>query len=147
MTTADLPAVNASLNTLSTIFISLGWIMIRRDRKVPHICCMVAALVTSAVFLACYLTYHYYHGSTRFTATGIIRPIYFFILVTHIILAIVALPMVVCTVVPALRARYEKHRAIARWTMPVWLYVSVTGVVVYLMLYRWFPSAAPLSAL
>jgi len=100
---------------------------------------MVSALAASTVFLIGYLIYHFNVPATRFEATGVVRSIYFFILATHIILAFFVLPMVIMTVVPALRRRFDRHRRIGRWTMPVWLYVSVTGVVVYLMLYRWFP--------
>jgi putative membrane protein len=139
MTLYDLPGLNASLNAASTVFIALGWWFIRRDRKPAHIVCMVGALLTSTVFLACYLTYHLQVTSVKFTEPGIIRPIYFFILITHIILAAATLPLVVMTVIPALRARFDKHRRMGRITMPVWLYVSVTGVLVYFMLYQWFP--------
>jgi putative membrane protein len=142
MTIHDLPAINAALNGLSTVFISTGWYFIRRDRKQAHIAMMIAALITSGLFLACYLYYHFnVHYVTRFTATGLIRPIYFFILITHVLLAFLILPMVILTLVPALRARWDKHRRIGRWTMPLWLYVSVTGVLVYLILYIWFPPA------
>lgn len=139
MSVADLPAVNATLNSISTCLILLGWWMIRRERKFGHIVCMSLALVTSAVFLSCYLVYHYFVGSVRFTEQGWIRPIYFTILLSHLILAIVNLPMIVATVVPAFRAQFEKHRRLARWTLPIWLYVSVTGVLVYFMIYQWFP--------
>lgn len=136
----DLPAVNASLNGLSAVFISTGWILIKTQRTRAHIVAMSCALVTSTLFLACYLTYHFnVRAVTHFTAQGLIRPMYFALLLSHTILAVVALPLVILTVVPALRARYDKHRRLAVWTMPVWLYVSVTGVLVYMMLYQWFP--------
>lgn len=135
----DLPVVNASLNALSTVFIALGWIFIRRDLKKQHIVCMVAALITSTAFLVCYLWYHYHAGSVRFTTQGMVRSIYLTILITHTVLAGFVPVLVTLTVIPALRARFDKHRRIGRWTMPVWLYVSITGVIVYLMLYQWYP--------
>ena len=140
MNVHDLPAVNATLNGLSTIFISAGWMFIRSDRKQQHIISMCAALVTSTLFLACYLTYHLtVKAITIFPPLGWIRIFYLVLLTSHVILAFLTVPLVILTVVPALQARYDKHRRIARWTMPVWLYVSVTGVVVYMMLYQWFP--------
>jgi uncharacterized membrane protein YozB (DUF420 family) len=142
MTLSDLPAVNASMNALSTSFIVAGLIFIKAERKKAHIVAMSLALITSTVFLAGYLVYHFNVPVTRFTHTGWPRTIYFLILFTHIPLAAVALPLVFMTVIPALRARWESHRKYARWTMPIWLYVSVTGVLVYLMLYVWYPPAA-----
>jgi putative membrane protein len=143
MTAHDLPPINASLNGLSGIFILLGWWYIKRQAIQPHIACMACALVSSALFLACYLTYHYARGGvvTRFTAEGPIRAVYLSILISHTSLAVVTVPLVIATVVPALRARYDKHRRLAAWALPIWLYVSVTGVIVYFMLYHWFPSA------
>ena len=139
MSISDLPALNASLNSLSTIFIAAGWYLIRRGYWRQHIACMIAALISSTAFLAGYLVYHAYAGSTRFTAGGIIRPIYFTILLTHVLLAFTILPLVILTLVPVFRRRWDKHRRLGRWTMPIWLYVSVTGVLVYFMLYHWFP--------
>ena len=139
---SDLPALNATLNSISTIFIAAGWYLIRRGHWRQHIACMIAAITTSAAFLVSYLIYHAHAGSVRFTGQGIVRPIYFTILITHILLAFIILPLVIATVVPALRRRWGSHTRVGRWTMPVWLYVSVTGVLVYLMLYRWFPSSA-----
>ena len=136
----DFPAVNATLNAASTVLIASGWLFIRRERKLPHIACMASAVLTSTAFLACYFTYHFNVGSVKFTAGGTAKWIYYFILLTHVILAIVIVPMVILTVVPALRQRFDRHRRMGRWTMPLWLYVSVTGVIVYFMLYRWFPS-------
>ena len=142
----DLPSTNATLNATCTVLLIAGWICIKRDLKKAHIGCMVTALLVSVAFLACYLTYHTmlqrYAGnaSIRFTHQGGIRPVYFAILLTHVILAAVNLPMIILTVIPALRRRFDKHKRIARWTLPVWLYVSITGVLVYLMLYQWFPS-------
>jgi putative membrane protein len=142
----DLPPVNATLNGLSTCLIAAGWSAIRRDRKRVHIACMVTALVCSTVFLSCYLTYHFGllssvgEGSVKFTADGWVRPVYYIILVTHLILAFTILPLVIITVIPALRARFDRHRKLGRFTMPIWLYVSITGVIVYFMLYQWYPS-------
>jgi putative membrane protein len=141
MTINDLPSLNASLNALSTAFIIAGLIAIKRERKKAHITAMVCALVTSTAFLASYLTYHWAKEGvvTRFTEPGWPKALYFFILFTHIPLAALILPLVFLTVIPALRARYDKHRRWAKITAPLWLYVSVTGVLVYLMLYVWFP--------
>jgi len=141
MSIADLPAVNASLNSICTILLFAGWWFIKHERKAQHIACMVSALIVSAAFLTCYLVYHYHVGSVKFTAQGIVRPIYYFILITHVFLAAVILPLIVLTIVPALRARFDRHRKWAKITLPLWLYVSITGVIVYLMLYIWFPSA------
>ena len=136
----DLPTLNACFNGLSTLFLLLGWWMIRRDQTRAHIFAMIGALVSSTLFLAGYLTNHYLrHGVvTKFTAQGWIRPVYFTILISHTILAVVIVPMVVMTVLPALKSRFDRHQRIARWTLPVWLYVSVTGVLVYFMLYHWY---------
>jgi uncharacterized membrane protein YozB (DUF420 family) len=141
MSVADLPAVNASLNSICTILLFAGWWFIKHERKAQHVACMVSALIVSAAFLTCYLVYHYHVGSVKFTAQGIVRPIYYFILITHVFLAAVILPLIVLTIVPALRARFDRHRKWAKITLPLWLYVSITGVIVYLMLYIWFPSA------
>jgi len=141
MSIADLPAVNASLNSICTILLFSGWWFIKHERKAQHIACMVSALIVSAAFLTCYLVYHYHVGSVKFTAQGIVRPIYYFILITHVFLAAVILPLIILTIVPALRARFDRHRKWAKITLPLWLYVSITGVIVYLMLYIWFPSA------
>jgi uncharacterized membrane protein YozB (DUF420 family) len=139
MTAHDLPPVNATLNALSTLFIVTGLVSIKSDRKQAHIASMVAALVTSTLFLTCYLIYHFSEPLHRFTYPGWPKAVYFLILFTHLPLAMVVLPMIIVTVVPALRARWDKHRRLAAWTWPIWLYVSVTGVLVYLMLYVWFP--------
>lgn len=142
MSVADLPAVNATLNSVCTVLLFAGWWFIKHERKTQHIACMVSALVVSAAFLTCYLVYHYHVGSVKFTYQhAFIRPLYFFILITHVILAAAIVPLVVMTVIPALRARFDCHRKWARITLPLWLYVSITGVIVYLMLYVWFPSA------
>lgn len=143
MTVSDLPLVNASLNGLSTVFIVAGLAMIKGERKQAHALMMVCALITSTLFLVSYLTYHLAGtGMTRFTHPGWPKALYFLILFTHIPLAVAILPLVSLTVIPALQARYDQHRKWAKITAPLWLYVSVTGVLVYLMLYVWFPPAA-----
>jgi putative membrane protein len=141
VTVSDLPLLNASLNGLSTIFILAGWWFIRHERKRAHIACMLTALCTSTAFLTSYLTYHWLKAGhvTEFTHPGWAKVIYLTILWTHIPLAGLTVVLVIVTVIPALRARYDRHKRIGRWTMPVWLYVSVTGVLVYMMLYQWFP--------
>jgi len=140
MTIHDLPAVNASLNGLSTVFILTGLVAIKSDHKQLHIVSMASALVTSTLFLICYLTYHFTAKITLFQYDGWPRALYYAILFPHVLLAFVTLPLVLLTVIPALRARYDRHRKMAKWTWPVWLYVSVTGVLVYMMLYVWFPA-------
>jgi putative membrane protein len=138
----DLPALNATLNGISALFIILGWIFIKRSRTKAHILMMSCAVLTSSAFLTAYLIYHLNSKIvTKFTAPGLVRSFYFTLLITHIILAFATVPLVLATLVPALRARYDQHRRIAKWTLPVWLYVSITGVLVYLMLYQWFPPA------
>ena len=132
----DLPEVNATLNTISALLLVTGYIFIRRGQSQEHRLCMLAAFVTSALFLASYVVYHLNVGSVAFTGQGTIRMVYFTILISHIILAIVILPMAILTLLRALRGQLESHRRIAKWTLPLWLYVSVTGVVVYLMLYQ-----------
>ena len=139
MTVSDLPAINASLNALSTVFIVTGLILIKAERKRAHMIAMICALLTSTLFLACYVTYHIQHPVTHFTHPGWPKALYFFILVTHVPLAAAILPLVILTVIPAFRARFDQHRKWAKITAPLWLYVSVTGVLVYLMLYVWFP--------
>jgi uncharacterized membrane protein YozB (DUF420 family) len=136
VTVHDLPAVNATLNALSGVLLVIGYVLIRARRIEQHRLCMIAAFVTSSVFLACYLTYHAQVGSVRFTREGIVRPIYFTILITHVTLAAAVLPLALVTLSRALKSRFAKHRAIARWTLPIWLYVSVTGVLVYVLLYQ-----------
>ncbi len=135
-----LPHLNALLNSASAVFLLAGWTFIRRLRIRAHRNCQISAVCTSTLFLASYLTYHYYHGTTRFAGQGIARPIYFTILISHTILAIVIVPLVLITLYRAIRGDFERHRKIARWTLPIWLYVSVTGVIVYLMLYQIYPS-------
>jgi putative membrane protein len=135
-----LPHLNAFLNSTSALFLIAGYRFIRAGFIRAHRNCQLAALVTSTCFLVSYLTYHYYHGETPFPGQGIVRPFYFAILITHVILAIVIVPLVLTTVYRAARGDFVRHRRIARWTLPLWLYVSVTGVIVYLMLYRIYPS-------
>lgn len=135
-----LPFVNATLNGISAVLIVIGVTLIRLRRRAAHKRVMLTAVATSTLFLICYLWYHAHVGHVRFQAHGWPRPLYFFILTTHTVLAIVVVPLVLVTVVRGLRGRYGRHRAIARWTYPVWLYVSVTGVVVYLMLYHLFAA-------
>lgn len=135
-----LPHLNALLNSTSAILLVSGFLMIRRHRVKAHRNCQISAVITSTLFLASYLTYHYYHGTTRFGGQGIVRPIYFTILISHTILAIVIVPLVLLTLYRAARADFAGHRRIARWTLPIWLYVSVTGVLVYLLLYQIYPA-------
>jgi uncharacterized membrane protein YozB (DUF420 family) len=146
MTILDLPAVNASLNGLSAMFLTAGYIFIRQKNKIAHRNCMVAAFVTSIVFLICYLTYHtwlgvvLHRGPTRFLEPQWFRPYYLVILLTHTVLAVVIVPMILMTLNRARRQDFESHKRIARWTWPLWMYVSVTGVVVYWLLYIKFPQ-------
>ncbi len=134
-----IPTVDALLNTTSATLLSLGYYFIRRRNIAAHKTCMIGATSTSILFLVCYLTYHYFHGTTRFTGQGSIRTVYLTILGTHTILAAVIVPMVIMTITRALRSRFDRHKKIARWTLPLWFYVSVTGVVVYWMLYHYHP--------
>jgi uncharacterized membrane protein YozB (DUF420 family) len=135
---AIFPAINATLNGASTILLLIGRWLISRRRIAQHRLVMLTALVTSTLFLISYVYYHVHVGSVRFQGTGWARPVYFTVLISHVLLAIVIVPMVIVTLTRALRERFDKHRAIARWTYPLWLYVSVTGVLVYFMLYHWF---------
>lgn len=136
MTVHDLPAVNATLNAISGVLLLAGYVLIRNHRIAQHRLCMLAAFVTSSVFLACYLVYHAEVGSVRFTREGFVRPLYYSILVTHVLLAATVPPLSIVTLTRGLRGRIVQHRAIARWTFPIWLYVSVTGVLVYVLLYQ-----------
>src|SRR5688572_29881514 len=135
-----LPHLNALLNSTSALFLIAGYGFIRAGRIQAHRTCQVTAVITSTLFLISYLTYHYYHGDTPFPGQGIVRPFYFAILITHVILAIVIVPLVLITLYRAVRLDFMRHRRIARWTLPLWLYVSVTGVIVYLMLYHFYPT-------
>jgi uncharacterized membrane protein YozB (DUF420 family) len=133
----QLPHLNAVLNSLSAAFLVAGFIFIRRGRVAAHRAMMTCALLSSTLFLISYLTYHFaFQGLTRFTGQGLVRHLYLLILFTHTVLAAVILPFVLVTVTRALRGDFQRHRRVARWTFPMWLYVSVTGVIVYLMLYR-----------
>ena len=136
MTVTDLPALNATLNATCAVLLVIGWALIRRGRIRPHRAVMIAAVSTSALFLVSYLIYHAHVGSVRFTRTGAIRTVYFTVLLTHTVLAAAIVPMVLVTLSRGLSGRYDPHRRIARWTMPIWLYVSITGVIVYVMLYQ-----------
>jgi uncharacterized membrane protein YozB (DUF420 family) len=139
---ADLPAVNAALNATSALLLVSGYSFIRRRRVSAHKICMGAALATSTLFLLSYLTYHYHIGSMPFRGQGWIRPLYFTLLISHTSLAAVIVPLAIITFYRAWKAQLTRHVRIARWTLPIWLYVSITGVVIYWMLYRLFP---PLS--
>jgi putative membrane protein len=141
MTLHDLPAVNATLNGLSAIFLTAGYIFIRNKNMTAHRNCMISAFVTSTLFLVCYLTYHIcVHTLTRFVNPPWFRPIYLTLLVSHTTLAVVIVPLVLMTLSRGLKAQFARHKSIARWTWPMWMYVSVTGVVVYAILYVIFPQ-------
>jgi putative membrane protein len=138
MTISDLPAINASFNLVSTLFIASGWYFIRHGAWRRHMVCMITAVVSSTFFLVGYISYHVHVGEK---SSGWIAAIYFPVLASHVLLAFVTLPLVILTLIPVFRRRWDRHRRIARWTIPIWLYVSVTGVFVYLMLYKWFPPS------
>ena len=143
---ASLPALNAILNGTSAVLLAVGFVAIRRRHVRLHRACMVAAFTTSVVFLASYVTYHLHAGATRFAGTGWIRPVYFGILATHTLLAALIPPLAIVTLTFALRARFVRHARLARWTLPTWFYVSVTGVVIYVLLYQVYPATAPRPA-
>lgn len=136
MQIADLPALNAVLNGTAALFLVAGYLLIRRDRIELHKRCMLAALATSALFLTSYVVYHANAGSRPFPGQGLGRTVYFAILITHVVLAAAILPLALTTAKRGLAARYDRHVRIARWTLPMWIYVSITGVVIYLMLYQ-----------
>ena len=136
MSIQDLPALNATLNAIAAILLVIGYVLIRRGRIRQHRMVMLAAFTMSALFLVSYLVYHANAGSRPFTGQGPLRLLYFVILISHVILAAAILPLALITLSHGLRARFERHVPIARWTLPIWLYVSVTGVIVYVMLYR-----------
>ncbi|MFO1460047.1 MAG: DUF420 domain-containing protein [Verrucomicrobiota bacterium] len=146
MSLSDFPLLNAALNGLSAVLLTVGWGFIRSGRRTGHRNCMVGAFLSSTLFLGCYLWYHFQmqrlHGRahTRFVDPVWFRPIYFTILVTHLVGAVAILPLIAVTFARALRARFEEHRRIARWTLPIWMYVSFTGVLIYLLLYQIFPQ-------
>ena len=137
-----LPLVNASLNGLSAFFVVVGLFFISRRQIKAHIACMIMATMSSALFLVSYLLYHHFHGDTKFPkdVQGLIRPVYFFILISHIATSILVVPLVFSTLFFAVSKRFDKHRRIAKWTYPVWLYVSVTGILVYVILKRYVPN-------
>lgn len=130
------PALNAALNGTSAVLIATGRILIGRKRVRMHRACMIAAVVTSSIFLASYLYYHAHVGSVHFPGEGWVRPVYFTILISHTVLAAAVVPLVLLSLSYGLCARFDRHRRISRWTFPVWLYVSITGVIVYIMLYQ-----------
>jgi putative membrane protein len=138
MTIGDLPAVNATLNGIAAIFLAAGYLLIRSGRRTAHKRCMLAALGSSALFLASYLVYHYNTGSRPFPGQGAIRYVYFTILITHVVLAAAILPLALTTTARGLWSQFDRHVRIARWTLPIWLYVSITGVIIYVMLYRMY---------
>jgi uncharacterized membrane protein YozB (DUF420 family) len=141
---ASLPAVNASLNGASAAFLITGYSFIRRGKIMPHRVCMITAFLCSTAFLVFYVYFHLHAGIIRFGGQGWIRPVYFTLLTSHTILAVVIVPLVLITLTRALRDRFDRHRAIARWTLPLWLYVSVTGVIIYWLLYlAYTPIGAP----
>lgn len=135
-----LPHLNAILNSTSALLLLAGFRFIRRGQILAHRNCQVTAVVTSTLFLISYLTYHYYHGATPFPGHGLVHSLYIAILITHTILAVVIVPLILVTLYRAARGDFVRHRRIARWTLPLWLYVSVTGVIVYVMLYHLYPS-------
>ncbi len=140
MTLSDLPALNATLNAISAIFLACGYFFIRRKNILAHRNCMISAFCTSTVFLVCYLVYHFNVGRTNFVKPPWFRPIYLTLLLTHTVLAVVIVPMIFITLSRALRAKFDLHKKIARWTWPLWMYVSVTGVIIYFLLYQIFPQ-------
>jgi len=140
MTLTDLPLLNASLNGLSTALLTAGFVFIRRGQKQAHRNCMIGALATSTLFLASYLYYHFHAGRTVFKDPSWFRPWYIALLLTHTILAVAIVPMILATFWRAFQERFDKHKRIAKLTWPLWMYVSVTGVLIYLLLYQIFPQ-------
>lgn len=136
LTLSDLPTLNATLNGISFAILLTGYYFIRQGKIIAHKTCMLSALAASILFLTSYLVYHYNVGSVRFTKEGWIRPVYFTILISHTVLAVAVVPLAVITLYRAWKEKFARHVKIARWTLPIWLYVSVTGVIIYLMLYR-----------
>lgn len=134
------PPLNAALNGISAVLIGAGHMFMHRGRIAAHRACMIAAVISSTIFLACYLYYHSHAGVFHFRGTGWTRPIYFTILLSHTILAAALLPLVPTTLILGLSGRIPRHKVIARWTYPIWMYVSITGVLVYFMVYRWFTN-------
>jgi len=142
MSVSDLPALNAGLNATATVLLLAGFVLVKSGRKIAHRNCMAAAFAVSCVFLSTYVLHKFLVRGvhTPFGGGGFWKTIYYGMLASHVILAMVIVPLILVTMTHAIRARYEKHRAWARWTFPLWLYVSVTGVLVYFMLYQWFPK-------
>jgi putative membrane protein len=140
VTTSFLPTLNASLNAFSGLCLIAGYLFIRQKHRIAHRNCMVAALVASTLFLISYIVYHYTSGIKYFKGPPLARHVYLLILFSHTPLAVAILPLAVVTLTFAVRGRFESHKRIARWTWPIWIYVSVTGVIIYFMLYVWFPS-------
>lgn len=140
MSVSDLPTLNAGLNSLAAVLLCLGYYFIRRRRVTAHRACMSAAFVVSTLFLAFYVVYHYHAGSVAFQGQGFIRPVYFGLLISHVVLAALIPPLALVTLYRALKGQLERHRRIARLTLPIWIYVSVTGVTIYIMLYVLYPS-------
>ena len=136
MTVLDLPAVNASLNAVSGVLLLVGYVLIRARRIAAHRWVMISAFAASSLFLICYVVYHAQVGSVPFQRQGFVRPLYFTILITHVVLAATVPPLAIVTLTRGLKGRYPQHRRIARWTFPIWMYVSVTGVLVYVLLYQ-----------
>ena len=136
MSIHDLPAINASLNAISGVLLVIGYALMRARKIDLHRRVMIGAFAASSLFLVCYVVYHAQVGSVRFTRQGFVRPLYFTILITHVTLAAVVLPLAIVTLSRGLSSRYPQHRRVARWTFPIWLYVSVTGVLVYVLLYQ-----------
>ena len=133
---SQLPTLNAALNSLSAVFLFAGYLFIKSRKRSAHRACMLSACASSTLFLISYLVYHYQVGSVPFKGSGAVRVVYFAILISHTVLAATVVPLALITLVRALKERFDAHRRIARWTFPIWLYVSVTGVIVYAMLYR-----------
>ncbi len=141
MTLQDFPALDASLNGTAALLLTAGFVLIKLRKIAAHRTCMLGAFSVSAVFLGCYLYYHIKTGArTPFGGTGAIRTIYYTMLISHILLAFVIVPLILRTLTLALRGDFVRHRAWARWTFPLWYYVSVTGVLVYFFLYQWWPA-------
>jgi uncharacterized membrane protein YozB (DUF420 family) len=144
MSSSILPDVNAILNSISATLIFIGYLMVRRKNVAAHRACMLGAFAASTLFLISYLTYHYTHGSKSFPVKeGFIRTVYLAILLSHTVLATAIVPLVLASIYRGLRGQFDKHMKVARWTFPLWLYVSITGVIVYLMLYQLYPSQGP----
>src|ERR1051325_10224217 len=140
MSLSDLPLLNACLNGTSAVLLTIGYSQIKKQRQIAHRNCMIGAFITSTLFLISYLYYHAHAKTTHFTDPAWFRPIYLTILLTHTLLAVVIVPLILTTLTLAIRGRFETHKRFARWTWPLWMYVSVTGVIIYLLLYQIFPQ-------